>query len=130
MCIRDRYNTMIGYGADVVFNGLTNSMALGYNAKVSASNRVVIGNSSVTSIGGFANWSNFSDGRFKQNVKEDVPGLAFISKLRPVTYTLDIDAINDFNSKGLSSDKKQITLNAEKKNLVYSGFMAQEVEQA
>src|SRR5678810_755269 len=98
MCIRDRYNTMIGYGADVVFNGLTNSMALGYNAKVSASNRVVIGNSSITSIGGFANWSNFSDGRFKRNVKEDVPGLAFITKLRPVTYTLDVEAINDFNS--------------------------------
>src|SRR5678810_42645 len=129
MCIRDRYNTMIGYGADVVFNGLTNSMALGYNAKVSASNRVVIGNSSITSIGGFANWSNFSDGRFKRNVKEDVPGLAFITKLRPVTYTLDVEAINDFNSKDLPADKKILTVNPEKKNEIFTGFMAQEVEQ-
>ena len=128
--IKGSYNTSLGYNADVLSDSLTNSTGIGANAIVNASNKVVIGNSSVTSIGGFANWSNFSDGRFKQNVKEDVPGLAFISKLRPVTYTLDIDAINDFNSKGLSSDKKQITLNAEKKNLVYSGFMAQEVEQA
>ena len=72
-----------------------------YNAKVNASNKVLIGNSNVTSIGGYASWSNFSDGRFKRNIKENVPGLSFINKLRPVTYTLDIDAINEFNSKDL-----------------------------
>lgn len=123
-------NTALGYNADVSANNLVNSTAIGYNALANASNKVVIGNSSVTSIGGFANWSNFSDGRFKQNVKEDVPGLAFINKLRPVTYTLNIDAINDFNSKGLPPEKKQQIVNADKKNEVYTGFMAQEVEQA
>ncbi|HET6769079.1 MAG TPA: tail fiber domain-containing protein, partial [Chitinophagaceae bacterium] len=86
-------------------------------------------NSSITSIGGFANWSNFSDGRFKRNVKEDVPGLAFITKLHPVTYTLDVDAINDFTSKDLPADKKLQTVNPEKKNEIFTGFMAQEVEQ-
>jgi hypothetical protein len=124
------YNTTVGYNADVTVDSLTNATAIGANAFVNANNKVVIGNSSVTSIGGFVNWSNFSDGRFKQNVKEDVPGLAFINKLRPVTYTLNVDAINDFNSKGLAADKKQQVLNPEKKNEVYTGFMAQEVEQA
>jgi len=124
------YNTIIGYTANVASNALTNAMAIGSMAYVNASNKVVIGNSSVTSIGGFASWSNFSDGRFKQNQKENVPGLAFINKLRPITYTLDVDAINAFNSKGLSADKKPETLNPEKKNEIYTGFVAQEVEQA
>jgi hypothetical protein len=128
--IKGNYNTSVGYNADVTSDSLTNATAIGANAAVNASNKVVIGNSSVTSIGGFANWSNFSDGRFKSNVKEDVPGLAFINKLRPVTYTLDVDAINDFNSKDLPAEKKQSTLTADKKNTVYTGFMAQEVEQA
>jgi hypothetical protein len=123
-------NTAIGYNAEVTSGNLQNATAIGANAAVNASNKVTIGNSSVTSIGGYANWSNFSDGRFKRNVKEDVPGLTFITKLRPVTYTLDVDSINEFNSKNLPADKKQQTINAEKKNEVYTGFMAQEVEQA
>ena len=128
--ITGNYNTALGYNADISSGNLSNATAIGYNAMVNVSNKVVIGNSSVTSIGGFANWSNFSDGRFKQNVKEDVPGLSFINKLRPVTYTLNIDAINEFNSKDLPADKKQQVLNADKKKEVYTGFMAQEVEQA
>jgi len=123
-------NTVIGYNAEVTSGNLQNATAIGSNAAVNASNKVTIGNSSVTSIGGYANWSNFSDGRFKRNVKEDVPGLTFITKLRPVTYTLDVDGINDFNSKNLPADKKQQTINPEKKNEVYTGFLAQEVEQA
>jgi len=42
---------------------------------------------------------------------------------------LDVEAINDFNSKDLPADKKIQTVNPEKKNEVFSGFMAQEVEQ-
>jgi hypothetical protein len=105
-------------------------MAIGASSFVNASNKVVIGNSLVTSIGGYANWSNFSDGRFKRDQKENVPGLAFINKLRPITYTLDVNAINDFNSKDLPKDKNPQTLYADKKNEVYTGFVAQEVEQA
>jgi hypothetical protein len=117
----------------------------------------VIGNSSVTSIGGYTNWSNFSDGRYKKNVKEDVPGLEFITQLRPVTYTLDLDGIegtkqtglqkpNAFSLPGLNKNKilsdnafekaKQLQLSKdlkakqEKSKVVYTGFIAQEVEQA
>ncbi len=122
-------NTAIGYDADVSSDFLFNATAIGSNALVNASNKVVIGNTNVSSIGGYANWSNFSDARFKHNVKENVPGLSFITKLRPITYTLDVDGINDFNSKDLPADKKLKTLNSEKKNEVFTGFMAQEVEE-
>ena len=78
-------------------SNLSNATALGYGATVSASNRVRIGNSSVSRIGGQVAWSTLSDGRIKENVQEAVPGLSFIAELRPVTYTLNTrkqDAIN------------------------------------
>lgn len=34
------------------------------------------------------------DGRYKRNITQNVPGLAFINKLAPVTYTLDINGID------------------------------------
>lgn len=137
-------------------SGLINITAIGYDARAIASNQVMVGNSSVTSIGGYANWSNFSDGRYKKNVKEDVPGLEFITQLRPVTYTLDLDGIetkkgmslqrkNTINIPGLTDkastpnalsarESKQSTqelkAKEEKTKVIYTGFIAQEVEQA
>lgn len=86
-------------------SGLANFTVIGNNAYATASNQVMVGNSSVTSIGGYANWSNFSDGRYKKNVREDVPGLEFITQLRPVTYTLDIDKID--NTKKVTLERKR-----------------------
>jgi hypothetical protein len=117
---------MVGDAADVSSPGLSNATAVGYGAVVNASNRVVIGNASVTSIGGYAPWSNFSDGRFKRNIREDVPGLAFIQKLRPVTYTLDVDAINAFNH----TSSLRVSYRTQSSGKIYTGFLAQEVEQA
>ena len=57
---------------------------------VDASNKVRIGNTDVTSIGGEVGWTSFSDERIKDNVKENVPGLEFIKALRPVTYHFSI----------------------------------------
>jgi hypothetical protein len=137
-------------------SGLTNISAVGYEAYATASNQVVLGNSAVTSIGGYANWSNFSDGRYKKNVKEDVPGLEFIAQLRPVTYTLDVDGIEsskknaverkrNINIPGLTdgisipdvafekSEKQksqELKSKQEKAQVIYTGFIAQEVEQA
>jgi hypothetical protein len=75
-------------------DNLTNATAIGFNAVATASNQVRIGNTSVTSIGGQVGWTNFSDGRYKKNIKEDVPGLEFINRLRPVTYNLDVEEID------------------------------------
>ncbi len=125
-------------------NNLNNITALGYGATVSGSNSVRIGNTAVTSIGGQVGWSNFSDGRFKKNVKENVPGLEFISKLRPVTYNLDIKGMdnafetvngkNSMTTNGVKHEKPQpsaseVKAKEEKAKIVYTGFIAQEVEQ-
>ncbi len=132
--------TCIGNDADVQYTALTNAMALGNGALVDASNKVVIGNSEVTSIGGYAPWTDFSDGRYKKNIREDVPGLDFIRQLRPVTYTLDIASLDANLHKdrraGLPDDQQSWMESPEyresvmaKEKIVYTGFVAQEVEQ-
>ena len=59
-------NTAIGVAADVNNTGPTNATALGYFALSTGSNQVRVGNSDVTSIGGYANWTNISDGQCKE----------------------------------------------------------------
>ncbi len=126
-------NTLIGAFTDVNANGYTQSTGLGYNAYVTASNQVKIGATTTTSIGGFQNWTNFSDGRFKQNVKPNVPGLDFILKLKPVTYNLDIEGIDKMLGKFANEedDIKQNLANVQQaKSIIYTGFVAQEVQTA
>ncbi|MGO8056327.1 tail fiber domain-containing protein, partial [Rhizobium leguminosarum] len=57
--------------------------------------KVRIGNSANWSYEAFANWTNISDGRFKTNIRENVAGLNFIMKLRPVTYQMDVNALSE-----------------------------------
>lgn len=147
------YNTGIGYFSGLSYDfskgtffgayaypdnsSLTNCLAIGIDARVDASNKYVIGKWSVTSIGGYANWTTFSDGRFKKNVSENVPGLAFINLLRPAIYLLDTKALSDHFDRikygGLSSGNPN---NSEgiretcKDGIVFTGFIAQEVMKA
>jgi hypothetical protein len=83
-------NTALGDHTDVTAGNLHNATAIGNHALVDASNKVRIGNNAVTSIGGAVGWTNYSDERIKDNVKENVPGLEFIKALRPVTYHFSI----------------------------------------
>ncbi len=134
------YNTFIGAQADATAADLFNSTALGRATYVSASNQVRVGSSSVTSIGGYTNWTNISDGRVKKNIKANVPGLAFINKLKPVTYNLDLDAAESIMQlagreriAGKSATEPSATDIASrnaKQQTVYTGFVAQEVEKA
>ncbi len=133
-------NTFIGYYANCGSGGhLTNSVAIGNNANVTTNNTVRIGNSSITSIGGYANWSNLSDGRVKKNIKQNVPGLEFINKLQPITYNLDLDAadkilaipaIKDKDEKIIQPSANELTARKAKEQIVYTGFIAQDVEKA
>jgi hypothetical protein len=97
------YNTALGYNADVSLTNLTNATAIGYNAIVTASNSIVLGNTSVDKIGGQVGWTSASDVRIKKNIRDTQYGLATVLQLRPVEYTL------------ISNDLKQV------------GFIAQEV---
>ena len=123
-------NTAVGYNAEVATNNLRNATAIGYGAVVDANDKVVIGNVAVSSIGGYAGWSDFSDQRFKHDVQENVPGLAFINKLRPITYKLDSEEIMAFKNKSMSEEKKKSYAGMGKRTETLTGFMAQEVEQA
>jgi hypothetical protein len=122
------FNTALGHSAFGSGSGFSNSTAIGYNTQISSSAQVRIGNSSVSSIGGFTNWSNVSDSRVKTNIQENVPGLDFIDQLRPITYQLDLDAIADII--GTDPEGRLPELEALKEAEIQTGFIAQEVETA
>lgn len=121
--------TFVGYQSDANATGYSNSTAIGNLAQITASNQAKIGNTSVTSIGGYAGWTTFpSDIRFKKNIRENVPGLEFIRELIPVTYSIDASALNrKLNLPDSIIDNEGII---EKEKIVYTGFIAQQVETA
>jgi cell division protein FtsB len=81
-------HTILGYFADVSAPGLQNSTAIGYNTIVDASNKVRLGNAAVTVIEGQVAYTNASDKRLKEEIKNLNAGLDFILKLRPVSYQM------------------------------------------
>jgi hypothetical protein len=132
-------NTFIGAWADATAPDIYNSIAIGNVSRVSAPNQARIGNSYTTSIGGYAGWSTVSDERVKKNIKDNVPGLAFINKLKAVTYNLDLDAADQFTqSPALKQRSEQsqaisqadVAARKQKQEVVYTGFLAQAVEKA
>ncbi len=124
------WNTALGHYAYQTGN-YSNSTALGDAVAITANSQVRIGHN-VTSIGGPQNWTNTSDGRFKFDVAENVPGLEFIKKLRPVTYHLDVEKLDEFT--GIAQEYRNDPLiraaAAESTKQLRTGFIAQEVEKA
>jgi hypothetical protein len=137
-------NVFLGANVDVNGAGYYNVIAIGQGTISTGSSQVTIGNGATGSYRAYANWSNISDGRFKKNVEENVPGLDFITQLRPVTYNLNatgLDAFlhkNDKNTPRVNDKKTTASGDAaraaynkalkEKETSVYTGFVAQEVE--
>ena len=131
------YNTAIGSSSDVN-PGLTNATAIGFGALATASNQIWLGNTSVTSVKAGNNIVIVSDGRFKKNMKENVPGLAFINALKPVTYNYDIHKLNDYMQPVKNkpeeemlqavADKTKEESITKKEKIVYTGLVAQDVE--
>lgn len=80
-------NTGIGYNVQINSN-ISNTSTIGYNTIGTASNQIRIGNVSVSSVGGFTNWTTISDLRTKKNIKKALLGLEFIMNLNPVTYQI------------------------------------------
>jgi trimeric autotransporter adhesin len=89
-------NTVVGYAAGSYALGIncggtdfTNGTALGYEAALTASNSIVLGNTQVTAI--YANVTSItalSDRRRKKDIRalDSDLGLDFIEKLQPVSY--------------------------------------------
>lgn len=125
-------NTILGANSDGSFAGQYNIIAIGQGVVAPGNSTARIGNSATSSIGGYAAWTNFSDGRFKKDVQDNVKGLDFITKLRPVTYHLDIAGASKQSNEngGEEWDPKMKEAIAAKEKVLFSGFVAQEVEQA
>ena len=149
------YNTALGYHSGISYNhgynnvflganvgtnghGYYNVIAIGQGTVCTAPSQVTMGNGATGSYRAYANWSNISDGRFKKNIKTDVPGLQLINKLKPVTYNLDATGLDAWLHKN-DDEKQKTTLGsntqhkralAEKEQIMYTGFIAQDVEKA
>jgi hypothetical protein len=127
------YNTAVGHISGPTINNLTNTGAFGNNARVTASNTIRIGNDNITQIGGIVGWSNLSDGRFKRNITINVPGLEFVMKLRPVIFNWDLESLNQFqgiDKEDINENPEMLEAHREKGKKMYTGLIAQEVEQA
>jgi trimeric autotransporter adhesin len=117
-------NTYIGASVDLpTVVSINNSTGLGQGVQITGSNQVRVGNTSVSSIGGQVGWTTFSDARIKNDIREDVHGLDFVMRLRPVSYQYDAQ-----KQMRLMGSRQLVTGDAN--NTRYSGFLAQEVEAA
>jgi hypothetical protein len=82
------FNTALGADA-LILNSqfVQNSTALGYNAQITASNQVRLGNTFVTAV--TSQVGNLSDERDKAEIRNTILGLDFIKQLRPVDWKWD-----------------------------------------
>ncbi|UFH52619.1 tail fiber domain-containing protein [Spirosoma sp. KNUC1025] len=118
-------NSALGYNAGPTSANpnLNNTTAIGANAVVSASNQIVLGDNSITSLRcNVQTISSLSDKRIKEDIQANVPGLNFITKLIPVTY--HINKVKEAKLVGYS------LVNVKEDSILHSGFIAQDVEAA
>ena len=125
-------NTGVGYRAYFTDDDLRNTTCIGYMAGgvSNTNNRIEIGNTSVNWIGGEVGWSTYSDIRIKDAIAENVPGLVFITRLRPVTYHLNIHKQNKLCLRNKELTEGDWDGKYDIEEIKMTGFIAQEVEQA
>jgi hypothetical protein len=123
-------NVFVGANNDVNGPGYYNVIAIGQGVICTAPSQARFGNSATNSIGGYANWTNFSDVRYKKNIKDDVKGLDFIMRLKPITYNLDVTGIRTHLGQKAPADANTRQSIATREREVISGFAAQDVEAA
>ena len=122
------HNISIGGVSKPSAAGSSHEIVLGYNVTGTGSSTFTFGNagSDTTCSFGSTTWSNPSDARIKEDIKDEEIGLSFINDLRPRTFRYrkekDIpEALNTYvadSEERLISDKYQ------------HGFVAQEVKEA
>ena len=145
------YNTAVGVGT-VGGAAYTNTTLLGYQATVTGSNQVQLGNASTTTYA-YGAVQNRSDARDKADVRPTVLGLDFINSLRPVDFKWDMrddyrsappepvepsasDEEKEAHKAAVTKwveDNKLSNLNpdgSKKRNRYHHGLIAQEVKAA
>jgi hypothetical protein len=82
-------NTFLGADTGVSrgTSSISNSTAIGNSASLNASNQIVLGNSSITSLKcNVQTITNLSDRRDKKDIEELETGIEFIEKVKPVKF--------------------------------------------
>jgi hypothetical protein len=121
------YNVAIGTGSGTS-SSFNNTISIGNHSWMNGyHNQAFIGNASTAWIGGWTSWKVYSDARIKTKITEEVKGLDFITRLRPVTYFRNIKAA--INISG-NKDKDDYPEKYDAERIQTSGFLAQEVEKA
>ena len=134
-------NTAVGrFAGGNLPNNVSNVTVIGANTGwlTTSSNQVNIGNFSVSWIGGQTGWFHYSDKRIKNDIKDDVPGLSFISRLKPITYHIDIRKQEEIANGGKIETTPELIKTAQKEwkgkydveKIKMTGFFAQDVEEA
>ncbi|WP_207632725.1 tail fiber domain-containing protein [Foetidibacter luteolus] len=128
------YNLFLGANTQASGTGISYSSAIGYGAVINASNKMQLG-TSATTIATSGGVTIVSDGRFKDNIKDnDVPGLDFVKQLHPVTYNMNYTRLENFLRSKNPGEAMQLTTAytaalAEKSRQRQAGFIAQEIEE-
>lgn len=125
-----QYRTGIGQSSNSVDSIFDNNTGIGFDADPTSSNSVHIGNTSVTSIKGQVGFTTYSDKRFKKNIREDeVVGLEFINRLKPVTYNYDVKSYSKWKEANYGEvDTAFWKGKYDIEEIRFSGFLAQDVE--
>lgn len=121
-------NIAIGYYSGTASNNLSNTISIGNDDWPNgASNQAFIGNSRTNWIGGWKAWSVYSDARIKSDIKEDIKGLDFILKLRPISYVRNMQAAREITG---NKETAKVASESGVSPVTENGFIAQEVELA
>jgi hypothetical protein len=121
--VNGNFNTVLGNYTTLSSGNLINTTAIGYATSITADNTIRFGNSSVTSIGGEVDWSSPSTSQFQTSVNDGVKGLEFILGLRPVSYNVDFNKLDEFTGREYRLDETRPNSIGRE-----YGFIAQEVE--
>ena len=112
-------NTYVGSGAGTSGTTYNETSAFGYNAQVTGSFQVQLGDSATTTYA-YGAVQNRSDARDKADIRDTVLGLGFINALRPVDFRWDYR--EDYGWGGKDGSKKRARF--------HHGIIAQELKAA
>jgi len=129
-------NVAIGYTAGLTISG-SNNIAIGENAGQSTSpftigsnsNRIVLGNNSITNAYIDVSWTVTSDARDKTDVVALPSSLDFVEALNPVTFKWDKRSKYWVKDEFGNVIEKPTPDGTQKEDRPFAGFLAQEVQQ-
>ena len=110
-------NTLIGTRADIAYVQVTNATAIGYQAVVTVSDAVRIGNKDVGAISGQVPFTSSSDRRLKEGIKPIDLGLDFINDLHPEQYHRRTNRNDDLEMGLIAQELNQTLDNHQANNL-------------